>query len=198
MAKQGTTTAKATRRASGTPRRRLLDAARTLFARQDYRTTTTRELTETGIVEIDRALAILSDLGGRGAELLHIDNGSPYLAARSTVAMVAEMAAFSPTFFGGKRLDIIGSAIGVSRPAVAAGGRRCGASAFRVETGVQGPAEQTEGGEAEDWLDGRPEVEGAGGAEEHDDELVADGAADGERREEPAAGRRGDGGGVGG
>jgi AcrR family transcriptional regulator len=33
------------RRARGVPRRLLLDAARTLFARQDYRSTTTREIT---------------------------------------------------------------------------------------------------------------------------------------------------------
>jgi AcrR family transcriptional regulator len=61
------------------------------------------ELAETGIVEIDRALALLGELGGKGSELLHIDNSSPQLAARSTVAMVAGMAAFSPTFFGGQR-----------------------------------------------------------------------------------------------
>jgi AcrR family transcriptional regulator len=36
-----------TRRPRGEPRRLLLDAARALFARQDYRTTTTREIAET-------------------------------------------------------------------------------------------------------------------------------------------------------
>jgi AcrR family transcriptional regulator len=183
-------TAKPTRRSRGAPRRLLLDAARTLFARQDYRSVTTREIAETagvlehllfrqfgskaalfheavvvpflqlvddlnarwesfepgpesseavareflgalydmfvdnrglvmtlwtadalteeeleqtGIVEIDGALAVLGELGGKGAELLHIDNRSRDLAARSTVAMVAGMAAFSSAFFGGER-----------------------------------------------------------------------------------------------
>jgi hypothetical protein len=44
---------------------------------------------ETGVTEIDRALAILADLGGRGADLLGVDGDSQDLAARSTVAMVA-------------------------------------------------------------------------------------------------------------
>lgn len=184
------TSAKATRRPRGAPRRLLLDAARTLFARQDYRGTTTREiadtagvlehllfrqfrskaalfreavvvpflaivddlngrwdslvpgpesselvareflgalydlfvdnrglvmslwtadalteeeLQETGIVEIDRALGVLGQLGGKAFEMLGIDADYQDLAARSTVAMVAGMAAFSTTFFGGHR-----------------------------------------------------------------------------------------------
>lgn len=184
------TPAKATRRPRGAPRRLLLDAARTLFARQDYRGTTTREiadtagvlehllfrqfgskaalfkeavvvpflaivddlnvrwdslepgpessevvareflgalydlfvdsrglvmtlwtadalteeeLQETGIVEIDRALGVLGQLGGKGFDVLGIDADHQDLAARSTVAMVAGMAAFSTTFFGGTR-----------------------------------------------------------------------------------------------
>jgi AcrR family transcriptional regulator len=183
-------TPKATRRPRGEPRRLLLDAARTLFARQDYRTTTTKEiaetagvlehllfrqfgskaalfneavvrpfvqlvddlnaqwdslprgpesseavardfcgalydlflanrglvmtlwtadaltdeeLTETGVAEIDRALGTLAELGGKGLDLLGIDEGHPDLAARSSLAMVAGMAAFSATFFGGTR-----------------------------------------------------------------------------------------------
>jgi AcrR family transcriptional regulator len=40
------TSAATTRRPRGEPRRLLLDAARALFARQDYRTTTTREIAE--------------------------------------------------------------------------------------------------------------------------------------------------------
>jgi AcrR family transcriptional regulator len=64
---------------------------------------TEEELTDTGIVEIARALTILSELGGKGSELLGIDRGSEYLAARSTVAMVAGMAAFSSPFFEGER-----------------------------------------------------------------------------------------------
>ena len=43
---------KATRRPRGEPRRLLLDAARELFARQDYRSTTTKEIAETaGVAE---------------------------------------------------------------------------------------------------------------------------------------------------
>ena len=37
---------KATRRPRGTPRRLLLESARTLFAKQDYRSTTTRDIAE--------------------------------------------------------------------------------------------------------------------------------------------------------
>jgi AcrR family transcriptional regulator len=184
------TPAKATRRPRGAPRLLLLDAARTLFARQDYRSTTTRdiadtagvlehllfrqfgskaslfneavvvpflrivddlngrwdsiepgpensevvareflgalydlfmgnrglvmtlwtadalteeELQETGIVEIDRALGILGQLGGKAFDIMGIDAGYQDLAARSTVAMVAGMAAFRTTIFGGAR-----------------------------------------------------------------------------------------------
>ena len=43
---------RATRRPRGAPRRLLLDAARDLFARQDYRSTTTREIAEAaGVTE---------------------------------------------------------------------------------------------------------------------------------------------------
>ena len=46
------TPARATRRPRGEPRRLLLDAARDLFARQDYRSTTTREIAEAaGVTE---------------------------------------------------------------------------------------------------------------------------------------------------
>ena len=52
MARQDAAPAKATRRARGAPRLLLLDAARTLFARQDYRSTTTREIADTaGVLE---------------------------------------------------------------------------------------------------------------------------------------------------
>jgi hypothetical protein len=64
---------------------------------------TQEELDEAGIVEIDRALALLADLGAKGFELLGIEGGPPDLAARSTVAMVAGMSAFGATFFGGTR-----------------------------------------------------------------------------------------------
>jgi AcrR family transcriptional regulator len=184
------TTGKASRRPRGAPRLLLLDAARTLFARQDYRSTTTREiaetagvlehllfrqfgskaalfneavvgpflaivddlngrweslepgpetseavsreflgalydlfldnrglvmtlwtadaltpeeLAETGVAEIDRALGVLGQLGGKAFDILGMDGHHQDLAARSTVAMVAGMAAFGATFFGGKR-----------------------------------------------------------------------------------------------
>jgi AcrR family transcriptional regulator len=190
MPTDSSTPAKATRRPRGTPRRLLLDAARTLFAQRDYRGTTTREiaetagvlehllfrqfgskaglfreavvdpfmtiiddlnvrwesleagpgsaeavareflgalydlfrdnrglvmtlwtadaltadeLQETGVVEIDRALGILGQLGGKGFAILDMDAHHQDLAARSTVAMVAGMAAFGSTFFGGVR-----------------------------------------------------------------------------------------------
>lgn len=182
--------AKATRRPRGAPRRLLLDAARSLFARQDYRSTTTREiaelagvaeyllfrqfgskaalfhealvvpfvefvdgfnakwqsivleaasedevggeflgalydlfvenrglvmtlwsadalneqeLAEAGIADIDKALAVLGRLGAEGIDIRGLRSGHYELAAHSTVAMVAGMAAFGSTFFGGKR-----------------------------------------------------------------------------------------------
>src|SRR6476620_1423645 len=54
MSTSRTTTVKnkATRRPRGEPRRLLLDAARELFAQQDYRSTTTREIAErAGVAE---------------------------------------------------------------------------------------------------------------------------------------------------
>jgi AcrR family transcriptional regulator len=182
--------AKATRRPRGTPRRLLLDAARDLFARQDYRSTTTREIAEaagvaehllfrnfgskaalfrealvvpftqvvddfasswdsivpewpseeevarqflgalydlfvehrglvmtlwaaealtdeeladTGIADIDSAIAVIGQLGGEGIDILGLRASHHELAARSTVAMVAGMAAFGSAFFGGTR-----------------------------------------------------------------------------------------------
>jgi AcrR family transcriptional regulator len=184
------TTATATRRARGEPRRLLLEAARELFARQDYRSTTTREiadaagvaehllfrnfgskaalfrealvvpfvtlvddfhatlrsavleetdedevsrqfigalydlfvehrglvmtlwtadslseeeLAETGIAEIDHALAVIGRMGAEGLGKKGMRSRQHDMAARSTVAMIAGMAAFSSTFFGGTR-----------------------------------------------------------------------------------------------
>jgi AcrR family transcriptional regulator len=52
MATVVATKTKGTRRPRGEPRRLLLDAARDLFARQDYRSTTTREIAEAaGVTE---------------------------------------------------------------------------------------------------------------------------------------------------
>jgi AcrR family transcriptional regulator len=181
---------RATRRPRGAPRRLLLDAARALFARQDYRSTTTREiaeaagvaehllfrhfgskaslfrealvvpftqlvdgfhetwtsivpdsateeeiargflgalydlflehrglvmtlwaadalteeeLAETGIADIDQALAVIAQIGGEGIEVMGMQSQHHELPARSTVAMVAGLAAFGSTFFGGTR-----------------------------------------------------------------------------------------------
>ena len=186
------TETKAPRRARGEPRRLLLDAARELFARQDYRTTTTREIAEragvreyllfryfgskaalfhealvvpftefvegfnttwrsivpeatteeevareflgalydlfvqhrglvmtlwsadalsdeelaqAGIADIDEALAVLGQIGAEGIDIKGMPSRHHDLAARSTVAMVAGMAAFGATFFGGARPD---------------------------------------------------------------------------------------------
>jgi AcrR family transcriptional regulator len=180
---------KATRRPRGEPRRLLLDAARDLFARQDYRSTTTREiaeaagvaehllfrsfgskaalfrealvvpfttfvddfsetwrsvvpsetdedelagrfvgqlydlfvdhrglvvtlwasdalsedeLTEAGIADVERALAVLGRISAEGRDLRGIRPDHPDLAAHSTVAMVAGMAAFRSSFFGAR------------------------------------------------------------------------------------------------
>jgi AcrR family transcriptional regulator len=181
---------KATRRPRGEPRRLLLDAARDLFARQDYRSTTTREiaeaagvaehllfrhfgskaalfrealvvpftsfvddfsqmwtavvpeetdeedlaaqfigslydlfienrglvmtlwasdalseeeLAEAGIADVDRALAVLGQIGAEGMDIKGMRSDGHDLVARSTVAMIAGMAAFGSPFFGGKR-----------------------------------------------------------------------------------------------
>jgi AcrR family transcriptional regulator len=178
---------KVTRRARGEPRRLLLDAARDLFSRQDYRSTTTREIAESagvaehllfrnfgskaalfrealvvpfatfvddfderwrtvgpdrpdetsiarqfigrlydlfvenrglfmtlwasdslsdeelvdaGIADIERAFAILGQIGTEGMAIRGMPAGHHDLAAQSTVAMIAGMAAFRPAFFG--------------------------------------------------------------------------------------------------
>ena len=183
------TPAQATRRPRGAPRRLLLDAARDLFARQDYRSTTTREIAEAagvsehllfrhfgskaalfhealvlpftsfvdefgrmwrtvdpeetdedelarqfvgrlydvfvnhrglvatllasealseeemaeaGIADIRRALAVLGQISAEGMDIRGMRSSPPDLAAHSTVAMVAGMAAFRSTFFGAK------------------------------------------------------------------------------------------------
>jgi len=191
------TQALATRRPRGTPRRLLLAAARDLFARQDYRSTTTRELAEhagvrehllfrtfgskaalfrealvvpfvelvdafaaawpaivpetaveedvgrgflgalydlfvenrglvltlsvadslsdeelaeAGIRDIERALALIGRIGSEGILLKGMHSNHHELAARSTVAMVAGMATFGTTLFGGRppsRDDIV-------------------------------------------------------------------------------------------
>lgn len=180
---------KQTRRPRGEPRRLLLEAARTLFGRQDYRSTTTREiaeeagvlehllfrnfgskaalfrealvapfvevvesfsatwaslvgnhadeeevagdlhgrlydlfvenrglvmtllaadalsdeeLDEIGVHDLRRAVATLGRLGSEGSDIMGLPAGHHELAARSTVAMVAGMAAFGSALFEGK------------------------------------------------------------------------------------------------
>jgi AcrR family transcriptional regulator len=180
---------KATRRPRGEPRRLLLDAARDLFARQDYRSTTTREiaeaagvaehllfrnfgskaalfrealvvpftsfvdafsatwqavvpdetdeqelagqfvgqlydlfvehrglvvtlwasdalgdgeLAEAGLTEVEHALAVLGRISAEGMDIRGLRSSHPDLAAHSTVAMIAGMAAFRPRLFGSR------------------------------------------------------------------------------------------------
>ena len=187
MAAEAPTQAK--RRPRGAPRRLLLDAARDLFARQDYRSTTTREIAEAagvtehllfrhfgskaalfrealvlpftsfvddfgqtwravvpeetdedelarhfvgqlydvfvehrglvvtllasealseeemadaGIADIRRALALLGRISAEGMDIRGMRSSHPDLAAHSTVAMIAGMAALRSTFFGTK------------------------------------------------------------------------------------------------
>jgi AcrR family transcriptional regulator len=184
------TPARATRRPRGEPRRLLLDAARDLFARQDYRSTTTREIADAagvteallfrqfgskaalfretmvvpftsfvdgfgrtwqavvpedtdedelasqfvgqlydvfvehrglvltllaseplseeekadaGIADIRRALAVLGRISAEGMAMRGMRSSHPDLAAYSTVAMIAGMAALRSTYFGTKQ-----------------------------------------------------------------------------------------------
>ena len=180
---------RATRRRRGEPRRLLLDAARDLFARQDYRSTTTKEIAETagvaehllfrnfgskaalfrealvvpftsfvddfsktwmavvpeetdeeelaalfvgrlydlfvehrglvltlwasdsmseeelaeaGLGDVNRAMTVLGRIGAEGMDIRGMRSTRSDLVAQSTVAMIAGMAAFRSTFFGGK------------------------------------------------------------------------------------------------
>jgi AcrR family transcriptional regulator len=182
--------ARATRRPRGAPRRLLLEAARDLFARQDYRGTTTREIAEaagvtehllfrhfgskaalfrealvlpftsfvdefgrtwravipeetdehelarhfvgqlydvfvehrglvvtlvaaealseeeiadSGIADVRRALAVLGQISAEGMHIRGIRSSQPDLAAHSTVAMIAGMAALRSTYFGAEQ-----------------------------------------------------------------------------------------------
>ena len=61
------------------------------------------ELAETGVAELDKALAVLAEIGGEGIDILGMRSSHHELAARSTVAMVAGMAAFGAAFFGGTK-----------------------------------------------------------------------------------------------
>jgi AcrR family transcriptional regulator len=185
----GKSAARATRRPRGEPRRLLLDAARELFSRQDYRSTTTREIAEAagviepllfrhfgskaalfretmvvpftsfvdefgrtwqavvpeetdedelaglfvghlydvfvehqglvltllaseglteeetadaGVGDIRRALAVLGQISAEGMAIRGMQSSHPDLAAYSTVAMIAGMAALRSAYFGTK------------------------------------------------------------------------------------------------
>lgn len=58
------------------------------------------ELAETGIGELNDALGVLAQLGADGMRILGMQSNHQDLAARSSVAMVAGMAAFGAPFFG--------------------------------------------------------------------------------------------------
>jgi hypothetical protein len=64
---------------------------------------TEEELAETGVADLDRAMAVLAQIGGEGIDILGMRSSHHELAARSTVAMVAGMAVFGAPFFGGTR-----------------------------------------------------------------------------------------------
>ena len=71
------------------------------------------------------------------------------------------------------------------------GGNRAGAQLVRENPGAQRPQHQTDRRCADEWLHRGPPAERAAGADEGDDELVADGAADSEKRDEPTPHRAG-------
>ena len=60
------------------------------------------ELEESGIRDISDALAVIGRIGAEGIDLKGLHSQDHELAARSTMAMVAGMAAFGKTFFGGR------------------------------------------------------------------------------------------------
>lgn len=60
------------------------------------------EMKEAGIDDISDALAVLGRLGGEGIDIKGLHTSHQDLSARSTVAMVAGMAAFGSTLFGGR------------------------------------------------------------------------------------------------
>ena len=62
------------------------------------------EMAEAGIADIRRALSVLGQISAEGMDMRGMKRSShPDLAAHSTVAMVAGMAAFRSTFFGAER-----------------------------------------------------------------------------------------------
>ncbi len=61
------------------------------------------ELAETGIAEVSRALAVLGQISTEGRDLRGMRSTHPDLAAHSTVAMVAGMAALRSALFGAEQ-----------------------------------------------------------------------------------------------
>jgi AcrR family transcriptional regulator len=61
------------------------------------------ELVDAGIADITRALAVLGRIGAEGMDIRGMRASRSDLVARSTVAMIAGMAAFRSTYFGAKR-----------------------------------------------------------------------------------------------
>jgi AcrR family transcriptional regulator len=61
------------------------------------------EITETGIADIHRALAVLGRISAEGMAMRGMQSSHPDLAAYSTVAMIAGMAALRSTYFGTKQ-----------------------------------------------------------------------------------------------
>ena len=61
-------------------------------------------MADAGIAEVKRALTVLGRIGAEGMDIRGYAIGRiPTCVARSTVAMIAGMAAFRSTFFGTKR-----------------------------------------------------------------------------------------------
>jgi AcrR family transcriptional regulator len=58
------------------------------------------EIADTGIPDIRAALAVLSQISAEGMHMRGIRSANPDLAAHSTVAMIAGMAALRSTYFG--------------------------------------------------------------------------------------------------
>ena len=61
------------------------------------------ELADAGIADIRRALAALGQISAEGMDIRGMRSSHPDLAAYSTVAMIAGMAALRSTYFGTKQ-----------------------------------------------------------------------------------------------
>ena len=60
-------------------------------------------MAEAGIADIRRALAVLGQISAEGMAIRGMQSSHPDLAAYSTVAMIAGMAALRSTYFGTKQ-----------------------------------------------------------------------------------------------